>query len=111
MAVDDLRDVSIPGSENRSEPQIIRIVARADDAPLKEALGRYDADACLGGQALDAHAADRGDPDSTAVHLLQAGADVVTNSHSWGDVLYDHDLAAAILDRALERGEHIVLGG
>jgi DNA replication protein DnaC len=30
---------------------------------------------------------------------------------AWGDVLHDHDLAEVILDRVLERGEHIILGG
>jgi DNA replication protein DnaC len=30
---------------------------------------------------------------------------------AWGDVLHDHDLAEVILDRVLERGEHMVLGG
>lgn len=29
----------------------------------------------------------------------------------WGSVLHDHDLAEVILDRVLERGQHIVLGG
>lgn len=29
----------------------------------------------------------------------------------WGEVLHDRDLAEVILDRVLERGEHIVLGG
>lgn len=29
----------------------------------------------------------------------------------WGQVLHDRDLAEVILDRVLERGEHIVLGG
>ena len=30
---------------------------------------------------------------------------------AWGDVLHDHDLAEVILDRVLERGQHIILGG
>lgn len=30
---------------------------------------------------------------------------------AWGDVLHDHDLAEVILDRVLERGQHVVLGG
>lgn len=30
---------------------------------------------------------------------------------AWGDVLHDHDLAEVILDRVLERGAHMVLGG
>lgn len=30
---------------------------------------------------------------------------------AWGDVLHDHDLAEVILDRVLERGQHLVLGG
>lgn len=30
---------------------------------------------------------------------------------AWGDVLHDPDLAEVILDRVLERGAHIVLGG
>lgn len=30
---------------------------------------------------------------------------------AWGDVLHDHDLAEVILDRVLERGEHLQLGG
>ena len=29
----------------------------------------------------------------------------------WGQVLHDHDLAEVILDRVLERGDHIALGG
>jgi DNA replication protein DnaC len=29
----------------------------------------------------------------------------------WGEVLHDRDLAEVILDRVLERGEHIMLGG
>lgn len=29
----------------------------------------------------------------------------------WGEVLHDHDLAEVILDRVLERGQHIALGG
>jgi len=29
----------------------------------------------------------------------------------WGDVLHDHDLAEVILDRVLEHGEHVALGG
>ena len=29
----------------------------------------------------------------------------------WGAVLHDPDLAEVILDRVLERGEHIALGG
>ena len=29
----------------------------------------------------------------------------------WGDVLHDHELAEALLDRVLERGEHIRLSG
>jgi DNA replication protein DnaC len=29
----------------------------------------------------------------------------------WGEVLHDRDLAEVILDRVLERGEHVVLGG
>lgn len=29
----------------------------------------------------------------------------------WGEVLHDHELAEALLDRVLERGEHIRLGG
>lgn len=29
----------------------------------------------------------------------------------WGQVLHDPDLAAVILDRVLERGDHILLGG
>jgi hypothetical protein len=30
---------------------------------------------------------------------------------AWGDVLHDHDLAEAIVDRALERGRLLVLDG
>lgn len=30
---------------------------------------------------------------------------------TWGEVLHDHDLAEVILDRVLERGQHLVLGG
>ncbi|MEY4510360.1 MAG: hypothetical protein RLZZ450_2482 [Pseudomonadota bacterium] len=30
---------------------------------------------------------------------------------AWGDVLHDHDLAEVILDRVLERGQQIILGG
>ena len=30
---------------------------------------------------------------------------------TWGDVLHDQDLAEVILDRVLERGQHIALGG
>lgn len=30
---------------------------------------------------------------------------------AWGDVLHDHDLAEVILDRVLERGQHIMLSG
>lgn len=30
---------------------------------------------------------------------------------AWGEVLHDHDLAEVILDRVLERGQHIVLRG
>lgn len=30
---------------------------------------------------------------------------------AWGEVLHDSDLAEVILDRVLERGEHLVLGG
>jgi DNA replication protein DnaC len=30
---------------------------------------------------------------------------------AWGEVLHDHELAEALLDRVLERGEHIRLGG
>jgi DNA replication protein DnaC len=30
---------------------------------------------------------------------------------AWGDVLHDRDLAEVILDRVLERGQHIALGG
>jgi DNA replication protein DnaC len=30
---------------------------------------------------------------------------------AWGEVLHDQDLAEVILDRVLERGEHIILGG
>jgi DNA replication protein DnaC len=29
----------------------------------------------------------------------------------WGRVLHDHDLAEVILDRVLERGDHVILGG
>ena len=29
----------------------------------------------------------------------------------WGEVLHDHDLAEALLDRVLERGQHIRMGG
>jgi DNA replication protein DnaC len=30
---------------------------------------------------------------------------------AWGEVLHDHELAEALLDRVLERGEHVRLGG
>jgi DNA replication protein DnaC len=30
---------------------------------------------------------------------------------TWGEVLHDHELAECLLDRVLERGAHIVLGG
>ncbi len=30
---------------------------------------------------------------------------------AWGEVLHDHELADALLDRVLERGEHVRLGG
>jgi DNA replication protein DnaC len=30
---------------------------------------------------------------------------------TWGEVLHDHELAEALLDRVLERGEHVRLGG
>lgn len=30
---------------------------------------------------------------------------------AWGEVLHEHELAEALLDRALERGEHARLGG
>lgn len=30
---------------------------------------------------------------------------------AWGEVLHDHDLAEVILDRVLERGQHVVLAG
>jgi DNA replication protein DnaC len=30
---------------------------------------------------------------------------------AWGEVLHDSDLAEVILDRVLERGQHITLGG
>jgi DNA replication protein DnaC len=33
------------------------------------------------------------------------------NLRAWGDVLHDHDLAEVILDRVLERGQHIALAG
>jgi DNA replication protein DnaC len=33
------------------------------------------------------------------------------NLRDWGQVLHDRDLAEVILDRVLEHGEHIVLGG
>ena len=31
--------------------------------------------------------------------------------NTWGEVLHDHELAEALLDRVLERGEHVRLGG
>lgn len=46
-------------------------------------------------------------------YLHQKPLILTTNKklRSWGEVLHDHDLAAVILDRVLERGAHMVLGG
>ena len=46
-------------------------------------------------------------------YLAQKPIVFTTNKQlrAWGDVLHDHDLAEVILDRVLERGQHIKLGG
>ena len=46
-------------------------------------------------------------------YLRQKPLILTTNKKlkDWGEVLHDHDLAAVILDRVLERGAHMVLGG
>lgn len=46
-------------------------------------------------------------------HLRKRPMIFTTNKHheAWGDVLHDPDLAAAIVDRALERGRFITLDG
>lgn len=46
-------------------------------------------------------------------YLAQKPMIFTTNKklRAWGDVLHDHDLAEVILDRVLERGQHVTLGG